>query len=256
MLAPRVISTRLIKGGLVVTGGDPLSRRRLFESLGASPSRTTVDITTPAGLERQLAALGPSVVLFDIGADSSVETFAMVAALGALAKTIVIAETDDESLAIRSLMAGASGFCPRSTSPALIRKAVQLVEAGEIWIGRRVMLHLIEELASAYTALRDDVAAGARLTRREQAIARLVAGGAGNKEIAQRLAISIKTVKTHLTNVFKKLGLSSRLQLALAMDRRSALGPKSERPPADCPDSSIVGQREHHRARRSHASPR
>jgi DNA-binding NarL/FixJ family response regulator len=47
----------------------------------------------------------------------------------------------------------------------------------------------------------------------------LVAAGASNKAIAERLSISVKTVKTHLTNVFKKLGLSSRLELAVAVGR-------------------------------------
>jgi DNA-binding NarL/FixJ family response regulator len=161
--------------------------------------------------------LVPAVVLFDLGAKPDAKTFSVISDLSVHAKTIVIAETDDESLAIQALKAGASGFCPRSTPPALIRKAIQLVEAGEIWIGRRVMLRLIEEMASLQGGTRQDPASGDVLTKRENAIAGLVVRGAGNKEIAHALSISVKTVKTHLTNMFKKVGVSSRLQLALAI---------------------------------------
>jgi DNA-binding NarL/FixJ family response regulator len=93
------------------------------------------------------------------------------------------------------------------------------VEAGEIWVGRRVMLRLIEDLATLRAHDGHDPSGEGRLTPREREIASLVARGAGNKQIAHQLSISIKTVKAHLANIFKKLGLSTRLQLALALGR-------------------------------------
>jgi DNA-binding NarL/FixJ family response regulator len=219
MLARRLLSTRPTHGGLVIAGGDPAFRRRLLKSFaGEYDSRNVVDVATRTGLEGHVAALVPSVVLFDLGPRPDAKTFGIVSALSALAKTIVVADTDDDSLAVRALKSGASGICLRDTPTALIRKAVQLVEAGEIWVGRRVMLRLIEELASLHGCTRQPaVSSSERLTQREHAIGSLVARGAGNKEIAHRLSISIKTVKTHLTNIFKKLGISSRLQLGLAL---------------------------------------
>jgi DNA-binding NarL/FixJ family response regulator len=218
MAVQRLLSTRRGDGGLVIAGGNPAFRRRLLQSFGGtSQSRRVVDIGAEARLESQVAALVPSIVLFDVGAKPDAKTFSIISSLSALAKTIVVAEHDDDALAIRVLKAGASGFCPRTTPAALLRKAVQLVEAGEIWIGRRVMLRLIEELAALHGGARHHLGGGGQLTGRETAIASLVARGAGNKEIAQTLSISVKTVKTHLTNIFKKLGLSSRLQLGLAI---------------------------------------
>jgi DNA-binding NarL/FixJ family response regulator len=190
---------------VVAAGGEPDRRHRLLKGFAAPYQRS------------QVAALVPAVVLFDLGAKPDAKTFSVISDLSALAKTIVIAETDDESLAIRAVKAGASGFCPRNTPPALMRKAIRIVEAGEIWIGRRVMLRLIEEMASLQGGSRRDSASADMLTKRENAIASLIVRGAGNKEIAHALSISVKTVKTHLTNMFKKLGISSRLQLALAM---------------------------------------
>lgn len=216
MLARRAVSTRSADGGLVIAGGDPAFRRRLLKSFAIDhAARTVVDLPAQNGLEGRVAALVPSVVLYDLGPQPETSTFGIVSALSAVAKTIVVADADDDALAIRALKAGASGFCPRDTPTPLLRKAVQLVEAGEIWVGRRVMLRLIEELASLHHATRRDVAGDERLTRQEQAVASLIARGAANKEIADRLSISIKTVKTHLSSIFRKLEVSSRLQLAL-----------------------------------------
>src|SRR5688572_9156556 len=218
MATRRVLSARRPEGGLVVAGGDSGRRQQLLKRLAAArQSGKVCGIASGEGVESHVAARVPAVVLFDLGAKPDAQTFSVISELSALAKTIVIAETDDESLAIQALKAGASGFCPRNTPPALIRKAIQLVEAGEIWIGRRVMLRLIEEMASPPRGTRQEPANTGVLTEREHAIAGLVARGEGNKEIARALSISIKTVKTHLTNMFKKVGVSSRLQLALAI---------------------------------------
>ena len=218
MLAQRLVLTRTGAGGVVIAGGDAAFRGRLLKSFANTPAaRKIVSLRSATTVERQVAGLAPSVVLFDVGAHPDAKTFDVIAAVSTLAKTIVVAERDDDALAIRALKAGASGFCPRHTSPALLRKAVHLVEAGEIWVGRRVMLRLIEELAALHGGPRPDVRGVGSLTARERAIACLVARGAGNKEIAHALSISIKTVKTHLTNIFKKLGVSSRLQLGLAV---------------------------------------
>jgi len=83
------------------------------------------------------------------------------------------------------------------------------------------MVRLIEELAlrSAATVA---VARSDQLTPRESELVGLVADGASNKDIARRMSISVKTVKTHLTSIFRKLGLSTRLELAVAVGRGAA----------------------------------
>ena len=99
------------------------------------------------------------------------------------------------------------------------------VRSGEIWVGRRVMVRLIEELALR-TAAMPAFSGGDELTPRERELVGFVAGGASNKDIARRLSISVSTVKTHLTSIFGKLGLSTRLELAVAIGRATALRTK------------------------------
>jgi DNA-binding NarL/FixJ family response regulator len=223
-MAPKgAVRNGAAKGSLVIAGADPTFRRRLLQSLSSEPhSRRISDVGARPDLEQHVASLLPSVILFDLGAKPDPRTLGIVSALSALAKTIVLADGEDEALAVEALKAGASGFCSRGTTKGLIWKAVQLVEAGEIWVGRGVMLRLIEELATLRAQDSADRPGEECLTSREREIAALVARGAGNKQIAHRLSISIKTVKAHLTTIFKKLGLSTRLQLGLALGRAPA----------------------------------
>jgi len=210
--------TSVTNSRVVIAGPDPEFRRRLLESLATEHQAKRVsEVEARQGFYHEVAALTPSVILLDVGVKPDTDALGMVSALSALAKVIVLANVDDDALTIQALKAGASGFCARDTTAALIRKAVQLVEAGEIWVGRRVMLRLIEELATLRAQETRDLSGRDCLTSREREIASLVASGATNKQIAHQLSISIKTVKAHLTNIFKKLGLSTRLQLALTL---------------------------------------
>jgi DNA-binding NarL/FixJ family response regulator len=214
--------SRVPSGGVAIAGADAPYCRRLLQNLRTgNGDRPVSTIAAGHDLPTQLAASVPSVILFDLGPSPDAQGLATVSALSGLAKTIVLAPTDDDSVAVQALKAGAAGFCPRDTPTDLLRRAIQLVEAGEIWVSRHVMVRLIEEL-SLRTAATPAVAGGEQLTPRERDLVGLVAAGASNKDIARRLSISIGTVKTHLTNIFRKLGLSTRLELAVAVGRSAA----------------------------------
>ena len=128
---------------------------------------------------------------------------------------LLVARPDDAD-AVAALKQGASGYCSRQSEPTLLRRALQRVRAGEIWVGRSVTGHLLEELA-ALSHRRGPEAPQRlrRLTARERELVAIVAAGASNKEIAERLSIAERTVKAHLTSIFQKLGVSSRLHLAV-----------------------------------------
>jgi len=188
---------RATGGSVAIAGVDASYCRRLLQSLrSGNGSRPISTIVAGDDLPKQIAASVPSVILFDLGPSPDARGLATISALSGLAKTIVLAWTDDDALAIQALKAGAAGFCPRDTPTDLLRRAVQLVEAA--------------------------VAGGEQLTARERELVNLVAAGAANKDIARRLTISVKTVKTHMTSIFRKLGLSTRLELAVAVGRAAA----------------------------------
>jgi len=122
----------------------------------------------------------------------------------------------EDSDAVVALKQGARGYCSRQSEADLLRRAVQQVRDGEIWVGRSVTSHLLEELTAASTRRAPGPPRRlGRLTQRERELVALVAAGASNKEIADRLSIAERTVKAHLTSIFRKLGVSSRLHLAV-----------------------------------------
>lgn len=124
----------------------------------------------------------------------------------------------EEELAV--LKMGARGYCSQTISAELLRKAVERVQQGEIWVTRKLIPNLIEEIAALnqgkaknYNVLGDTHLAV--LTPREREIAILIGQGANNKIIARKLNITERTVKAHLSEIFRKLKIPDRLQLAL-----------------------------------------
>ena len=118
------------------------------------------------------------------------------------------------------LAAGARGYCETNIDPLLLKKAVKMVRKGEIWVGRKVISHLLETLVSLTEqqrskSLHELSVSLENLTPREREIVHQIGRGASNKEIASQLHVTEKTVKAHLTSIFRKLGIPDRLQLAL-----------------------------------------
>jgi len=114
--------------------------------------------------------------------------------------------------------AGARGFCMDNISPALLGKAVNLVLQGDYWVQRRLITEAISELAresAAGTSQHFDNKLVNTLTSRELQVARMVHLGGNNKMIARELDISERTVKAHLSSIFRKLEIENRLNLAL-----------------------------------------
>jgi two-component system, NarL family, nitrate/nitrite response regulator NarL len=105
---------------------------------------------------------------------------------------------------------------------AEIEPAIDAVMAGQYWINGKSISNIVQELRElSENAFAQEKPESLGLTRREVDIVSLVAQGGTNKEIAKDLGITEDTVKRHLTNIFNKVGTSTRLELALfAVDRR------------------------------------
>ncbi len=140
---------------------------------------------------------------------------------------------------LSGLAVGAVACCSPSLSVPECRKILDVIEHGGVWLSSAGIPALVSKLrdfsarsseapvspnpVQANGGVGDEAAREAlkSLTRREQEVARLVGNGASNKDIARQLAISDRTVKTHLTAIFDKLQVQDRLQLALRVSGRS-----------------------------------
>jgi len=175
-----------------------------------------------SSLDKGMANLKPAILLLDLALPGlgGVEGVPAVQRISPLTAIILMTSTPNDREGLAALKVGARGYCSHGMDPNLLRKAVMVVVKGEIWVARNVFAPLLEELTSLTERRHKEFPPNLdtrldRLTPREREIAQLIGGGASNKEIAGRLNITEATVKAHLTAIFRKLGLSDRLGLAL-----------------------------------------
>ena len=131
---------------------------------------------------------------------------------------IPIRSEADRAQGLEVLRAGVRGYANTYMDPRVIAKAVDIIRHGEIWVGRKLMMRLIEDAAWMMEAQTKTSQMLAPLTDREQEVALLVARGANNKGIATTLGIAERTVKVHLGTIFGKTNVKDRLQLALLVN--------------------------------------
>lgn len=128
----------------------------------------------------------------------------------------VLSDTPNDDEAMAAFSAAAKGYCNTHAAASLLMQVAAVVSQGGIWIGETLMQRLL--VATTNVALQASAAPRSwetALTERELEVARAVASGANNKEIAQRLGITERTVKAHVGAIFEKLGVRDRLQLAV-----------------------------------------
>jgi DNA-binding NarL/FixJ family response regulator len=131
-------------------------------------------------------------------------------------KALMLAAAMDEAMIFKSLKAGAKGYLAKDSSVSDLTKAIKAVHRGELWIDRKVMSRFFDQEAIADSKGGNPHGRTEEgLTPRELEVLSLLTKGCTNKEIAQDLFISEKTVKTHLSNIFRKLKVTRRLEAVL-----------------------------------------
>lgn len=140
--------------------------------------------------------------------------------LGESQRLVLLCDEPDEAVVIDALAAGAAGCCNSHAAPEVLGQVALVVGNGGLWVGQSLLRQLVGSTSRALGQQprppRDDWTK--LLSERECQVARLVASGASNKEIARQLDISERTVKAHLTSIFEKLSLRDRLQLSLRIN--------------------------------------
>ncbi len=184
---------------------------------GLVTRRIRSDIDSVQG---SLSRLTPEVLVLDLDSPGLRDPAAVTSLRKSSRASKIIATgnpvSDEMELALFKV--GVRGCCRTDIEPQVLKRAVLAVQLGELWMRRSLTSRLLDELgvqSDDSTQSRRTVGRFAYLTQREQEIAALIADGGSNKQIARRLAISERTVKAHLTEIFRKLGVGDRLKLAL-----------------------------------------
>lgn len=147
--------------------------------------------------------LEPEVVLCDLRLGEGIDGIEVTTRLNALPKkpaVLILTTFDNESEIVAALNAGASGYLLKDIDPEDISTAIEKASRGETYLPPEISSKVI-------AAMRNP---GPKLTRRERDVVKLLATGASNVQIAQELFVTEATVKSHLVNVFTKLGVDSR----------------------------------------------
>jgi DNA-binding NarL/FixJ family response regulator len=160
----------------------------------------------------------PDVLLLDIRMPqgSGLDAVPAVCRISPNTTVIVLTACDEMEEHVRAFKLGARGVVLKDSARGTLVQAIRSVCRGETWMDPRMRSVLVAELArsgddsDALAIDRDD-----GLTDRELEIVRLVAAGKKNKEVAEQLAISERTVRTNLTSVFQKLGVRDRIGLVM-----------------------------------------
>ena len=156
--------------------------------------------------------LAPHVVLMDIGMPvmGGLEATRRIQKEAPDARVLVLTQYEDSEYVLSMLRAGAKGYISKTATGEELVSAIRTVHRGESFLYPSAATMLVEEYLMRHGEEKDEYE---RLTDREREILQLVAEGRTNREIADRLFISVKTVLRHRTNIMEKLGFHNRTEL-------------------------------------------
>jgi DNA-binding NarL/FixJ family response regulator len=131
-------------------------------------------------------------------------------------RVILLTAAAEKKQIVEALQLGARGVVLKDSATQLLLKSIHTVMSGEYWVGRESVSNLVQYLRNLVQSFGEESKQKKfGLTPRELEIVSAVVAGYSNKEIAEYFKISEDTVKHHLSNIFDKLGVSTRLELAL-----------------------------------------
>jgi two-component system, NarL family, nitrate/nitrite response regulator NarL len=203
---------------LLLADDHPLIIRGLVELFG-NPQRYEIVATCvdgPSALS-SIRSADPEIAVLDIHMPglSGLEILIAIKQEGVATRTVLLAATLEGEQAAMAIRAGARGILLKSQAPEELEHSVALVASGGCWFPQEILASA--EQASARLAAQASFAGA--LTSREEEVCRLAAKGCSNKAIARELEVSAGTIKIHLHNAFRKLGVGSRVMLAYHLFR-------------------------------------
>ncbi|MBZ2176563.1 MAG: response regulator transcription factor [Acidobacteria bacterium] len=175
------------------------------------------------GVIELVQQMDPDVLLLDLRMPNldGLQALQTIQQTNRRTRVIILTASEDKNEFVQAMKLGCSGIVLKQTAPDLIVKSIRKVYSGEIWLDSHTTAAVMRQFASPGSELSSQGGGSGKqrerspLSAREREIVALVAQGYKNKEMAEKMFISEQTVKNHLHNIFDKLGVSDRLELAL-----------------------------------------
>ncbi len=164
-----------------------------------------------------IATHQPDMILLDVevGKQSSLDRLQEIKSASPVSRILFVTGQLDEKANERALLGGAHGLVLKNSASETLLMAVRKVHEGEMWFDRKLTSRMLSEANRRDIDRKQEQAKINSLTKRELEVTRLLCAGLVNKNIADRLFISEKTVRNHLTVIYSKIGVKNRLELAL-----------------------------------------
>lgn len=208
---------------VLIADGHPIVLEGLRNVLNQQASIQVVGEAAD-GMEaiEKAVSLDPDVVMMDLRMPrvDGLTVLRSIHTRAPRSKVILFSGADSKDEFVEAMKLGCSGILSKESAISLIERSIAKVYAGEIWLDSNTTAAVIRQFASPaeFPAPANNGKSSrerAQLSQREREIIILIAQGYKNKEIAEKMFITEQTVKNHLHNVFDKLGVSDRLELAL-----------------------------------------
>jgi two-component system, NarL family, response regulator LiaR len=206
---------------VIVADDDPLTRRVVRDALEAGG----VIVIAEAASGREAVELSlhykPDVVLMDLVMPNGdgIQATRRILASEPATNVVMLTSSDDDEVGIVALREGASGFLNKGAGVDALPRALRAAAAGEAVVSRRLTMRLVESLRRTRPDGAGVRPVRSRLTQREWEVLDLLCAGQSTDEIANTLVLSSETVRSHIKNLLRKLGVSSR-QAAIEEARR------------------------------------
>jgi two-component system, NarL family, nitrate/nitrite response regulator NarL len=204
---------------IVIADGHSVFRYGLRRLLDSEPDFHVIGEASSSAEALKLARqLKPDLILLGLplGEPGRLEVLSDLVAASSTARIVLLTPSIEKSLVVEGFQLGVHGVVQKESPPRVLLESIRTVIGGEYWMAR-------ESLACIVEALRELVPLGNGngsrkdfgLTPRELALIARVVAGLSNKDVGREFSISERTVKHHLTNIYEKLGISNRLELAV-----------------------------------------
>ncbi|HYK36381.1 response regulator transcription factor [Alloacidobacterium sp.] len=188
---------------------EPIRRAGLRSILEEMPSIELID----AGLDGLLAAEALHIAVISLMVRSEVlTTIERLRAATPAVRIIVMSEGGDDESVITTILAGAKGYLQDNAEPAEVARAVEVVASGSIWAPRRTLSMLVDRMVDGGTFSQRTAP---QFTHRELEVLQLLVFARSNREIAEALGIEVRTVKSYVGRMMRKVGVGNRIALSI-----------------------------------------